>query len=588
VAAYEGKPQEKSKKAFGSLLIIMGTTVVTMLIVGPAIFAVSEPNNENVSVFTQTMDALLPSPLPYLGTMIGIAVLLSASAAAAQGLQNLALGLKDRHYIPAFLGERNKFDVADKPVWLQVGLVIVIFLLVGTNEETYLALYAAGVFILLSMTGWAAAKRLLRELRQNFILSHSAVLVGTASAAAITTAATIVIFQERFVEGAWMYFVFIPLLYTGFTYSRTRLGTPSPAAERLGELEGAMWGGFGFGQSFESQPKTALQPLQVVANQRAGALEAQSATPRWQEQIFAPEFMLVPLDGSEFAEQALPAAEVLSRAFHAHISLVSVFDKGGRLATIPFSKSQDKESNSTSEAGEVYLMRVTERLRQKGIYVDYTILEGPVAETIINYAEKHDVDMIIISTHGRSGMPRWILGSVANRMIQLTTKPILIIRPIEGEAPPIPQFDCLLVTLDGSRNAERVLPYVRASTRFDSRVILLSVPEIPDEYRYGAVVEEIAQLRKQAVAEAEEYLQSVACVLREDGISVDIRVEGSRPAKTIVRVAQEENVDVVMLATHGHGGLDRLFMGSVADRVVQNTRSPVFIVPAGSRSPEKN
>lgn len=589
VAAYDGKPQERSKKAFGSLMIIMGTTVVTMLIVGPAIFAISEPNNENVSVFTQTMDALLPSPFAYMGTLIGIAVLLSASAAAAQGLQNLALGLKDRHYIPAFLGEINRFDVADKPVWLQVGLVSIIFLFVGTNEETYLALYAAGVFILLSMTGWAAAKRLLRELRQNFVLSQSAILVGTALAAAITTAATIVIFEERFVEGAWMYFIFIPMLYVGFSYSRTRLGDPSPAAERLGELEGAMWGGFGFGQSFETQPKAALQPALASRTPSAGALAIQPNVPLWQEQTFAPEFMLVPLDGSEFAEQALPAAEVLARAFHAHLSLVSVFDSRGRLATIPFSKSQYKESRSERDAGETYLMRVTERLRQKGIYVDYTILQGPVAETIIKYAEKHDADMIIISSHGRGGVPRWIMGSVANRMIQMTTKPILIIRPIEGEAPPpLPHFDCLLVALDGSRNAESVLPFVRASTRFDSRVILLSVPEIPDEYRYGAVVEEIAQLRKQAVEAAEEYLKGVAYVLREDGIKVDLRVEGSRPAKTIIRIAEEENVDVVMLTTHGQGEFDRLFMGSVADRVIQNTRSPVFIVPSSSPSPEKS
>jgi len=156
VAAYDGTAAQKSNKAFGSLLIIMGTTIATMLIVGPAIFELSDPTDPHISVFTQTMDQLLPQSLAYIGTMVGIAVLLSASAASAQGLQNLALGLKDRRYIPAFLGERNEHGVADKPVWLQIGLVAFIFLLAGTNEETYLALYAAGVFILLSMTGWAA------------------------------------------------------------------------------------------------------------------------------------------------------------------------------------------------------------------------------------------------------------------------------------------------------------------------------------------------------------------------------------------------------------------------------------------------
>jgi len=247
VAAYDGTPGEKSNKAFGSLLLIMGTTAVTMLIVGPAIYAISIPADPHVSVFTQTMDVLLPQPLAYMGTMIGIAVLLSASAASAQGLQNLALGLSNRNYIPAFLGQRNKFDVADKPVWLEVGLVIFIFILAGTNEVTYLALYAAGVFVLLSMTGWAASKRLIRELDPSNSSSQLLTLFGAITAATITSAATIVIFQERFFEGAWTYFIFIPILFAAFTYYRSKLGAPSPIVEQLGGLEEAMLGGFGFG-----------------------------------------------------------------------------------------------------------------------------------------------------------------------------------------------------------------------------------------------------------------------------------------------------------------------------------------------------
>ncbi len=118
VAAYDGTPIQKSSKAFKSLLIIMSTTAVTMLIVGPAIFSLSDPTLEGVSVFTQTMDQLLPAPLPYLGSLVGIFVLMSASAASAQGLQNLALGLKERHYIPPAFGALNHYEVG-----LKAGLV---------------------------------------------------------------------------------------------------------------------------------------------------------------------------------------------------------------------------------------------------------------------------------------------------------------------------------------------------------------------------------------------------------------------------------------------------------------------------------
>lgn len=227
VAAYEGEPRARSKKAFGSLVIVMGSTAVTMLIVGPAIYDLADSANQQVSVFTQTMDQLLPAPLPVLGTIVGIIVLMSASAASAQGLQNLALGLKERHYIPAFIGQKNQFDVADKPVWIEVGLVCFCFLIFGTHEETYLAIYAAGVFILLSMTGWAVTKRLLRQIRQTFSVGKLGLLAGTVLAALLTSVATLIIFEERFREGAWTYFLFIPVLYAVFSYYHRALTRPA-------------------------------------------------------------------------------------------------------------------------------------------------------------------------------------------------------------------------------------------------------------------------------------------------------------------------------------------------------------------------
>jgi hypothetical protein len=218
VAAYEGTPVEKSKKAFGSLAIIMGTTIMTMLIVGPAIYRLSDPTNGEISVFTQTMDGLLPQPLAYLGSLAGIAVLLSACAASALGLQNLAMGLSHRHYLPAVIGQCNKFEVADKPVWIQVAVCSLMFLLVGTDEGLYLAIYAAGVFIMLSMTAWATSKRLLREWRASVSVKKSLGVVAVIFAALMTSLATAIIFVERLFDGVWIYFFFIPVLFITFTY----------------------------------------------------------------------------------------------------------------------------------------------------------------------------------------------------------------------------------------------------------------------------------------------------------------------------------------------------------------------------------
>lgn len=98
----------------------------------------SDPTDPHVSVFTQAMDQFLPEPLLYIGSLVGVAVLRSAWAASAQGLQNLALGPYERHYIPRFMGERHEFEVADKPIGLEVGIVTLCFILSGTHEETYL------------------------------------------------------------------------------------------------------------------------------------------------------------------------------------------------------------------------------------------------------------------------------------------------------------------------------------------------------------------------------------------------------------------------------------------------------------------
>ena len=586
VAAYDGTPREKSNKAFGSLLLIMGTTAVTMLIVGPAIYAISIPTDPHVSVFTQTMDVLLPQPLAYMGTLIGIAVLLSASAASAQGLQNLALGLSNRNYIPAYLGQRNKFDVADKPVWLEVGLVIFIFLLAGTNEVTYLALYAAGVFVLLSMTGWAASKRLIRELGRSNSSSQLLTLIGTITAATITSAATIVIFQERFFEGAWTYFIFIPILFAAFTYYRSKLGAPSPIAEQLGGLEEAMLGGFGFGQAREVVAVTSAGPIVVPLSPIIQDTSYSTSAKRSQSQVTAPKHILVPLDGSEFAEQALPAAEALCTAYEGRLTLLTVKQKESFLKSIHFSLTFKGRRLSINGERETYLQKIENSLKAKGIEVDHTVRTGEVAESINGLVKEIGVDMVVISSHGRSGVSRLLLGSVANQVLQQATCPIMVVHPIEGVTPAVPKFKKLLVTLDGSEFAERVLPYVKASVIFESVVLLISVPQVPEAEMYGAVVNEIRELREHAETEAKEYLEGVSTNLQKAGVNTTVIVTGSRPAQTIVSIAQKEKVDVIMMATHGRGGMDSLIIGSVAERIVQNTDCPVFLVPIRERRQE--
>ena len=523
VAAYEGTPVQRSKKAFRSLLIVMGTTCATMLIVGPAIFKLSDPTNPQVSVFTQTMDQLLPQPLAYLGTLIGIVVLGSAAAASAQGLQNLALGLRYRRYIPAGMGQRNDFDVADRPVWVEVAIVSLCYIALGTREETYLSLYAVGVFVLLSMTSWAAAKRIVCLQRQQLAFRGILALFGTIIAALLTSGATVIIFAERFTQGAWAYFLLIPTLYLWFSYVRWRLGDPVALSDHLGRLHAGQY---------------------LLPEPRAGRPERDTTI----------EDVLVPLDGSPPAESALAIADILCRAFDCRLTLVSVESASG-----------NPETRQTESRGQAYLKHIAWQLEQSGLKVDCAVERGQPADTINAVARDVAADIIVMTTHGHSNIEHFFVSDVSERVLRKARAPVLLIRPTEEWRSRRTRFHRLLVGLDGSQSAESVLRYARKFAQvFESEILLLGVPEADFEEK---------QLRK--------YLESVAHALQGRNLKAKALVTGSGPARTIVAVSESEDADLVILAKNGRGSsADRSALGSVANRVIQTTQRPLLLVDA--------
>lgn len=514
VSAYRGPARERSRMAFTSLVIIMGTTAATMVVVGPAILQFSDPTNPNVSVFTQAMDHLLPAPLPYVGTLIGVAVLLSAAAASAQGLQNLVLGLRYRHYIPAPIGRRNAFDVADKPVWIQVGIVCVCFFAFGTHEETYLALYAAGVFVLLSLTGWAAVKRQVRELRAALKVSGTLALAVTLIAALLTSAATVVIFYERFTEGAWTYLLMIPALVALLSYFRRGLGAPTPVENRLGLLIV----GKGFLRPFELEPPQSFRRILVL------------------------------LDGSMAAEQAIPSAQLLCRLTGADLLLVGSQESDG--ANLPITEVPNYLESTRAGLADASDAKVL-------------VSRLPLGEAA---AKAADASRDLIVCARAAGSPSHDARSLAI----LATEPVLFLTPGDNWKSRRARFSRILVAVDGSEPAEQVLAVVRAiAARFSSEIILTSVPEGSESETYEQTL----------VA----YLARVAEALSKEGLQVRTLVAtGPGPARALAATAQLQHVDLIALASHGRGGVERrefVKLGSVASHVLEHASCPVLIVP---------
>jgi nucleotide-binding universal stress UspA family protein len=194
------------------------------------------------------------------------------------------------------------------------------------------------------------------------------------------------------------------------------------------------------------------------------------------------------------------------------------------------------------------------------------VLPGQAAEEIAATARDERIDLLVMSTRGRSGAARTLLGSVANQVVQLIHIPVLLIRSEQEMSPPEPNFRRLLVALDGSDLAELSLPYADSlARRFEAEILLLLVP---DGLETAEEQEDLGN-----------YVGGLARGLAESGLEARAIVSGSQPARTILDVAESEAADLIILATHGLGGLDRLLVGSVADRVVQGSARPVFLVP---------
>ena len=522
VAAYDGTARERSRKAFGSLVIVMGTTLVTMLVVGPAIAALADPLDPRVSVFTQTMDQLLPKPLAWAGSLVGIAVLLSAAAASAQGIQNLALGLRARHYLPAWLARRNRAGVSARPVWAQVALCVLGFLLFGTHEETWLALYAAGVFVLLSLTGWAVFKRLLREGRRRRTLPSLLGLAGTGGASLLTTGATLIIFEERFADGAWAYFLLVPLLTLGLARFRRRLGPPGRVEDRLGLTLGA-------------------SPL---PQPRADALYTG---------IDFKE-LLVPLDQSPQAELALATAQTLARQSNGTLHLLTVLPPGAGM--------EERES------ARDYLADVQADLDREGLSTVPRIEEGDPAERIHAAVAGGQFDAILMTR--LTGLHPWLVPSTTLEVGAQARPPLLVVRPTESWRSTRTRFRRLLVALDGSELAERALPYAHAlATKFQGELILLSVPEGSES---DAFPEQI-----------QAHLDQHVATLSARGVQARAVVGQGVPDHAILDFLRREQVDLVLLVSQGRGGAGRPGagkLGSVARYVLERSPCPVMVVSA--------
>ncbi len=289
--------------------------------------------------------------------------------------------------------------------------------------------------------------------------------------------------------------------------------------------------------------------------------------------------LLVPLDGSGFAEAALPLAMRIARHDGASLELALVHEDDEPVLVAAGHAARDRRDRALELA---YLEETAREIGYGGSGAPSTgILEGDVPEALEQEARERDVDLIVISTHGRGGLDRAWLGSVADRVVRGAGVPVLLVRPGDG-APPRSDVGNVLLPLDGSKASERILPdALRFARAMDASVTLLRVVEpvvIVGAPRVAHAVHFDRAAQQRGLDEAESYLLGVRREIEGAGARVratEVAVD-PMPATAVLRhVASRPNA-AVALVTRGRSGIARAVIGSVADKILRGATVPVL------------
>jgi nucleotide-binding universal stress UspA family protein len=284
--------------------------------------------------------------------------------------------------------------------------------------------------------------------------------------------------------------------------------------------------------------------------------------------------ILLPLDGSSLAERALRYAAVLARRCEARVVLVQAV----QAHTLPGTDPSEAQVDVTTGA-EQYLRTAVGRLGADGIVSETHVYYDDPVHAILDLAVRQQADLIVMATHGRGGLGRMLYGSVADQILRRATIPVLLVPSIVEHAWPADGPLSLLIPLDGSELATQALQAAELLTEsFGSRVTLLRVVQPVPYPLYGEGYAYVPYDEDAEVADARRYLDEQATWLGERGVHVTTDVVVGDPARAIGEIARAKDVDVVVMATHGHVGLSRLILGSVATATLRHTTAPLLLV----------
>lgn len=294
--------------------------------------------------------------------------------------------------------------------------------------------------------------------------------------------------------------------------------------------------------------------------------------------------IVVPLDGSPLAEIALPYSRALAQGLDLPVLLMSAIDLDDLARQIATERGLflDTLDDFATHRREEYLSALAKSF--VGVPVKWVVQRGVAASTIVERAAADKNSLICMASHGQSGLQRWLLGSVAEKVLRATRNPLLLVRATEG-APVagIRRIESVIVPLDGSAVAEQVLPMVSdLAKHLDVETILFRAYNVPyGNYHEGAgaYAVDLPRLNADIEAEVQLYLEERRNGLSKSGVAkVSFASMEGIAADAIIHYARGKPDSVIAICSHGRSGVGRWVLGSVTETVVRHAANPVLIM----------
>jgi nucleotide-binding universal stress UspA family protein len=302
------------------------------------------------------------------------------------------------------------------------------------------------------------------------------------------------------------------------------------------------------------------------------------------------EKILVALDGSQLSEAILPYVRFIAATLKVPLELLHVVDiEAPRSASAEQQIRHQNVVAAEQRNSMNYLEKIAASFANLGA-TNCVVEIGKPAEVIVDRAARDARSLIAMTTHGRSGFNRWLLGSIADKVLHAAANPLLLVRATdESKKLTEPPLKSVMVALDGSPLAEIVLPHAaELAAKMAVGVVLTRVFGVPTPMfaeEYGPYVEE---LWEQVESEAHAYLDEKAKQLQAQGLNdVSTTAEAGFASEKLIELAQQSGGTLLAMCTHGRSGVDRWVLGSVTDRVVRHLGGPVLIIRPPSTAAAK-